>query len=53
MIGVAIAAVVVGLVLLFVMPWVGVPVAIVGALLFLGYFVAFVRRTGEHPRRAR
>jgi hypothetical protein len=53
MIGVALAAVVVGLVLIFVLPWVGVPVAIVGALLLLFFLVGFVRRTGEDARSAR
>jgi hypothetical protein len=47
MIGVALAVVVVGLVLVFVLPWVGVPVAVVGALLFLGYLIAFARRAPE------
>jgi hypothetical protein len=47
MIGLAVAIVVVGLVLLFVLPWVGVPVAVIGALLLLWYLVAFARRAGE------
>jgi hypothetical protein len=47
MIGVALAVVIVGLVLLFVLPWVGVPVAVIGALLLLWYLVAFTRRAGE------
>jgi len=49
-IGVALAVVVVGLVLLFVLPWVGVPIAVIGALLFFAYLVAFMRRAGaERP----
>jgi hypothetical protein len=48
MIGAAIAAVVVGLVLVFILPWVGVPVAALGLLLLLVYFFAFSRRAGEH-----
>jgi hypothetical protein len=47
MIGVALAVVVVGLVLVFVLPWVGVPVAAIGLLLLLWYLVAFMRRAGE------
>jgi len=46
-IGLFIAIVVVGLVMIFVLPWVGVPVAIVGALLALVYFFAFARRAAQ------
>ena len=47
MIGLALGVVVVGLVLILVLPWVGVPVAAIGALLLLWYLVAFARRAGE------
>ena len=53
MIGVAVAAVIVGLVLIFVLPWVGIPVAIIGGLLLLGYLIGFTRRAGETPTRPR
>ena len=44
MIGLALAMVVVGLVLLFIIPWVGIPVAAVGLVLVALYFIAFARR---------
>ena len=44
MIGVALALVVIGLVMLFIIPWVGIPVAIVGILLAVVYAVGFGRR---------
>jgi len=51
MIGVGIALVVVGVVFLFVMPWVGIPVAIVGLALAVLWIAGFGRRAvrGEHP----
>jgi hypothetical protein len=51
MIGVAIALVVVGIIFLFVIPWVGVTVGIVGLLLAIGWFAGFGRRAaqGEQP----
>ena len=51
MIGVGIALVVVGLIFLFVIPWVGVAVGIVGLLLAIAWFVGFGRRAarGEQP----
>jgi hypothetical protein len=48
MLAVALAAVVVGLVFLFLIPWVGVPVGAVGLLLLVIWLVA-VGRKG--PRR--
>ena len=47
MIGVALALIVVGVVLLFLMPWVGIPVGIVGLLLALGYLFGIGRRAAE------
>jgi hypothetical protein len=44
MIGLAIALIVVGLVLLFVIPWVGIPVAIVGIVLAIVFGLGFGRR---------
>jgi hypothetical protein len=48
MLAVALAAVVVGLVFLFIMPWVGVPVGLVGLLLLVIWLVALGRKS---PRR--
>jgi Flp pilus assembly protein TadB len=51
MIGAALGLIVVGVVLIFVLPWVGVPVGIVGLVLLLVYLVGFGRRaaTGRQP----
>ena len=49
MIGVALALSVIGVVLLFIIPWIGIPVGIVGVLLALGYLVGIGRRAAE-PR---
>jgi membrane protein implicated in regulation of membrane protease activity len=51
MIGVGIALVVVGVVFLFVVPWVGIPVAIVGFVLAVLWLAGFGRRIvrGERP----
>ena len=53
MIGVGIALVVLGVILLFLIPWVGIPVAIVGLVLAVLYFAGFGRRAarGEQPQR--
>jgi len=52
MIGVGIALIVVGVVLLFVIPWVGIPVGVVGLVLAVLYFAGFGRRAarGEQPQ---
>jgi hypothetical protein len=44
MIGLALAFVVLGLALLFVVPWVGIPVGIAGVLLAVVYAMGFGRR---------
>src|SRR5919198_1139923 len=44
MIGLALALVVVGVVLLFIIPWVGIPVGIIGLLLAIGYVFGVGRR---------
>ena len=49
MIGVAIALVVLGIVLLFMVPWIGVPLGIVGLILLVLY-LAGVGRRAAHPR---
>jgi len=47
MIGVAIALLVIGVVFLFVIPWVGIPVGILGLILLIVYFVGAGRRPAE------
>ena len=51
MIGAALALVLVGIVLIFFLPWVGVPVGVVGLALLVLYLVGFGRRaaTGRQP----
>jgi hypothetical protein len=55
MIGVGIALVIVGIIFLFLVPWVGIPVGIVGLLLAIFWFAGFGRRAarGETPARRR
>ena len=52
MIGLGIAMVVIGVILLFIIPWVGIPVGIVGLVLAVLYFAGFGRRAarGEQPQ---
>ena len=47
MVGLAIALIVVGLIFLFIFPWVGIPIGLVGVLLFVLYLAGFLRRTAE------
>jgi Flp pilus assembly protein TadB len=51
MIGVGIAFVLVGIVLLFIIPWVGIPVGLLGLVLAILWFAGFGRRAmrGEKP----
>ena len=49
MLGLALALIVIGVVLLFIIPWVGIPVGIVGLLVALGYLLGIGRRAAE-PR---
>jgi hypothetical protein len=49
MIGVALALIVIGVVLLFLIPWVGLAAGIVGLLLAIGYVLGIGRRATE-PR---
>ena len=44
MIGVALAILVIGIVLSFLIPWVGIPLGIVGIVLFVLALVGFGRR---------
>jgi Flp pilus assembly protein TadB len=47
MIGVAIAFIVVGIVFLFVIPWVGIPVGVVGLILAVLWVAGFGRRAAR------
>jgi hypothetical protein len=47
MIGLALALCVIGIVFAFFIPWVGIPVGAVGALLFILYLAGFGRRAAE------
>jgi Flp pilus assembly protein TadB len=49
MLAAAIAAVVVGIVFLFIIPWVGVPVGVLGVILLAVYLVGASRRAAR-PR---
>jgi hypothetical protein len=49
--GVALAAVVVGLIFLFVIPWVGFVIGAVGLILLLVYVIGAVRRPATHEER--
>jgi Flp pilus assembly protein TadB len=46
-IGLALALVVLGVVFLFLIPWVGVPVGIVGLVLLVVWLLGFGRRAGQ------
>jgi hypothetical protein len=46
-IGVALALVVVGLILLFIIPWVGIAVGVVGLVLVVLYLLGFGKRAAE------
>ena len=47
MIGVALALIVIGVILLFIIPWVGIAAGIVGLLLAIGYLFGIGRRAAE------
>jgi Flp pilus assembly protein TadB len=47
MIGAGLALIVLGLIFLFIIPWVGIPVAIVGIILAILYFAGFGRRAAR------
>ncbi|MES1247255.1 MAG: hypothetical protein ABUS54_06245 [Actinomycetota bacterium] len=52
MIGIGVALIIVGIVFLFVSPWVGIPVGVVGLVLAILYFAGFGRSAGrgEQPQ---
>jgi hypothetical protein len=47
MLGLALALIVIGVVFLFLIPWVGIPVGILGLILVLVHIVGAVRRPAE------
>jgi hypothetical protein len=47
MIGVGMALIALGIIFLFIVPWVGIPVGIVGILLAVLYFAGFGRRAAR------
>ena len=53
MIGVGVALIVLGIIFLFIIPWVGIPVAIVGLVLAVLYLAGFGRRAsrGQQPQQ--
>jgi hypothetical protein len=55
MIGVGIALIVVGIIFLFIVPWVGIPVGIVGLILAVLYVAGFGRRAvqADQPQQPR
>jgi Flp pilus assembly protein TadB len=55
MIGAALALIVVGIIFLFIIPWVGIPVGVVGIILAIAYLAGFGRRTAraEQPQQPR
>ena len=52
MIGLALAVIIVGIVFGLVIPWVGIVVGLVGALLFIALVTGFGRRAPADERRA-
>jgi hypothetical protein len=55
MIGVGLALVILGIIFLFIIPWVGIPVGIVGLVLAVLWIAGFGRRAarGEQPTEHR
>jgi len=47
MIGAGLALLVIGIIFLFIIPWVGIPVGIIGLVLAILYFAGFGRRAAE------
>lgn len=50
MIGAALALIVLGVVLLFLIPWVGIPVGIAGLILTILFLLGFGRRAATDAR---
>jgi hypothetical protein len=49
MIGLALALIIVAIVFGFVIPWVGIPIGIVGLLLLVAFLFGFGRRAADEP----
>jgi hypothetical protein len=47
MIGVALAAIIVGIVMTFILPWVGIPIGAVGLILLVLYLAGWGRRAAQ------
>ena len=47
MIGVALAAVVVGIIVTFFLPWVGIPIGILGLILLIVYLAGWGRKAAQ------
>jgi Flp pilus assembly protein TadB len=47
MIGLGFALVLVGIIFLFIIPWVGIPVGIIGLVLAILWFAGFLRSRGR------
>ena len=47
MLGVALAAIVVGIVMVFFLPWVGIPVGVVGIILLIAFLAGWGRRATQ------
>lgn len=47
MIGAALALIVIGIVLLFILPWVGIPLGIIGLVLLVLFLLGFGRRAAR------
>jgi 4-hydroxybenzoate polyprenyltransferase len=52
MIGVGVALLVVGIILLFMLPWVGIVLGVVGLVLSILYFAGFGRRAARSEQPA-
>jgi Flp pilus assembly protein TadB len=46
----ALALILIGVILLFLIPWVGIPAGIVGVLLLIAFLAGFGRRAAREPR---
>ena len=46
----AIALVVIGVIMLFIIPWVGIPAGIIGVVLLVLYAAGIGRRAAQEPR---
>jgi hypothetical protein len=47
MIGAALALLVIGVIFLFIVPWVGIPLGLVGLILLAAFLLGFGRHSGE------